>query len=152
MPLLSMGGQSWGRTDISALRQMTGWTFLVMPDSWEQVRDLPNFRLIPTDYEDYHNLIAAADVVVGKSGGTTTAQCIAYRTPIIYTARGDYRENGLLKDALDRYAHSRFLDRENFEAGAWAGMLDSFVETPFDWPPIATNGAEVVVRRLLQFG
>ncbi len=149
MALLSMGGVGWGRTDVSALGTLTGWTFLVMPHIWDDVRHLPNVRLIPTGYDGYHNLIAAADVLIGKAGGSTTSECIAHRTPIIYTIRDDYRENSLLRAALDSYAHAHFLDKGTFESGAWVTLLDDFVNAAFDWPPIAINGAEVAADRLL---
>lgn len=147
--LLSMGGMAWGDSDLSPLRALDGWYFLAMPGAWEQLQDLPHARLIPTEFEGYHNLIAAADVVVGKAGGSTVAECIAHRTPFIYTLRAGYTENTLLHDALQRHAHAYYIPAPQFERGAWVDALHDAVMRPFNWPPMPTDGAEVIAHRVL---
>jgi len=149
LALLSMGGHAWGKSDIRALKQMEGWIFLVMPGAWEQVKDSPNFRLIATDYDDYHNLIAAADVVVGKAGGSTTAEVIGHRTPMIYTTLPNWREAALLDAALREYGVGIYVDAHAFQSGEWIRRLRGILHRPHRWPPIATNGAQVAVERLL---
>lgn len=146
--LISMGGLGWSQGDITALRQLTGWTFLVMPGIYEQVRDWPQCRLVPTGYRNYHNLIAAADVVVGKAGGSTVTECIAHRTPMIYMLRANWRENSLLDAALRQYANSIYVPEDDFNAGRWADHLETIVTRPYTWPPIATNGAQVAADKL----
>ncbi len=114
------------------------------------MRDLPNTRLIPTEYAGYHNLIAAADVVIGKAGGSTVAECIGHRTPFIYTVREGYIENDLLCSALDRYAHARYIPRADFEAGDWVERLDDFIREPYEWPDIRIDGAQVAAGKLME--
>lgn len=148
--LLSMGGMAWGDNDVSALRNITGWTFWVMPDMWEHVRDLPYCRMVPTDTPDYQNLIAAADVLVGKAGWSTVAEVIAHQTPMLYTLRDGYSENTLLEDALKQHAKCRYVEKSAFQTGAWVAYLDELVTSDFKWSDIGINGAEVAAKRLLE--
>jgi L-arabinokinase len=123
--LLSMGGMAWGDNDVSALREIEGWTFWVMPDMWEHVSDLSYCHLIPTDYPNYQNLIAAADVLVGKAGWSTVAEVIAHRTPMLYTVRTGYSENTLLVDALERLMPIAAMSKSRrFQSGEWVAYLD----------------------------
>ena len=149
--LLSMGGMSWGDGDVSALRNMSGWTFLVMPDTWEHVKDVSHTRLVPTGFPDYQNLIAASDVLVGKAGWSTVAEVIAHQTPMLYTLRTGYSENVLLNDALKAHANCRYVEKSAFQSGAWVAYLDDLVSREFTWSDIPINGAEVAAQRLMNF-
>lgn len=149
MILLSMGGHQWGRGRLDALRDMQQYTFLVQPDMWGQVGDLPNFRRIPKEMDDYHNLLAAADVVVGKAGGSTVAEVIAHRTPMIYTVNDNWCENELLHTALRDYGNSIYVPRESFEAGNWIQYIPTILDREHTWREIATNGATVAADRLM---
>jgi len=150
MAVLSMGGHEWGKTDVRALQRLQGWRFLVMPGAYAQVQGDDRFLLIPDEYPDFHNLIAASDVLIGKAGGSTVAEIIAHRTPMIYTVNADWRENDLLAATLDRYAHSLYLDKADFERGAWADHLDRFVAQSYTWPDVPMNGAEVAAERMMK--
>ncbi len=147
--LLSMGGMTWGDNDVSALRKITGWTFWVMPDMWEHVSDLDYCRMIPVDTPDYQNLIASADVLVGKAGWSTVAEVIAHQTPMLYTLRDGYSENTLLQQALQQYANCRYIKKSAFQTGAWVAYLDELVNQDFNWTSIPTDGAKVAAERLL---
>lgn len=149
--LLSMGGMNWQGGGIDQLEKFNDWTFLVTPSIWEASNQQPNIRLIPTDFPNYHDLIAAADVVVGKAGGSTVAECIAHHTAYIYTTRADYRENELLDAALREHANSQFIPKDEFEGGAWLEWLNPVVARSYAWENIPYNGAEVAAQRLLQF-
>lgn len=147
--LLSMGGSEWGKTDIRALRDMENWTFLMIPSAYEQVKGLSHVRCVPMDYPDYHNLIAAADVLVGKAGGSTVAEVIAHRTPMIYTLNDNWFENDLMEASLQRYCNSLCLPRADFERGVWVHHLEEIVTRAYSWQDVPMNGAEVAADRLL---
>lgn len=148
--VLSLGGLGWTEADLAPLRELEGWTFLLMPGAYEQLRDWPHARYVPMGYENYHDLIAAADVLVGKTGWSTVAEVIAHQTPMLYTSRDDWRESQLLERALRDYGQARRLSRAEFTSGAWVRYVDDLVQRPLDWPFIATNGAQVVAERLLE--
>lgn len=149
--LLSMGGHAWGSTDIRALREMEGWVFLVMPGAWEQVREQPErFRVVPPSYPDYHNLIAHADVVVGKAGGSTVAEVVGHGTRMIYTTHPQWRESALLSETLRRYASASLpVALDAFQAGAWLTELERILTLPAQQPAFPRNGAQVAAQRLL---
>ncbi len=151
LALLSMGGMVWGDTNLAPLAEKPLWTFLVVPEIWEKVAHLANVRLVPTEYPHYHDLIAAADVVVGKAGWSTVAECIAHRTPLLYTVRDDYRENELLVDALCNFAKSRLVKKHEFERGEWVALLDDLTHGDDCWPAIATDGADQAAAKIWQW-
>jgi len=149
--LLSMGGHEWGASNIRALKALDGWVFLVMPSAWDQVKDMPErFRCVPMAYDDYHNLIAAADVVIGKAGGSTVAEVLGHQTPMLYTTQKQWREATLLDKTLREYAASHYVEIENFMAGAWIEQLEPFMAQNHTWAEIERNGAQSAANRLLQ--
>jgi L-arabinokinase len=148
--LPGMGGQGWGSGDVSALRDFKAWTFLLTPDAYDQVRAIPHCRCVPMDYPGYHNLIAAADVVIGKAGWSTVAEAIGHRTPMLYTLNDNWRENALLEAALQDYGSSLYIPKTDFENGAWLDVLDNVAHRPHSWRDITTNGAAVAAEKLIQ--
>lgn len=151
MALLSMGGHSWGDSNIRALLSMKGWVFLVMPGAWEQVKDAPEqFRQVPMDYDDYHDLIAAADLVVGKAGGSTVAEVIGHRTPMIYTTQMNWREASLLSETLENYGVIKHVPMDAFLRGEWINSLESFIAQAHDFPDIEFDGVQKTAKRLLE--
>jgi UDP:flavonoid glycosyltransferase YjiC (YdhE family) len=149
MALLTMGGHEWGNSDIRALKQLREWIFLVMPGAWDQVRDAPDrFRMVPNGYMDYHNLIAHADVVVGKAGGSTVAEVIGHQTPMLYTLPDNWRESGLLDRTLREYGAARRVNLQAFTAGEWVHELETFANQTHQWRPVVRNGAEIASIRI----
>jgi UDP:flavonoid glycosyltransferase YjiC (YdhE family) len=151
MILLSMGGHEWGSSDIRALKASNEAIFLLMPGAWEQVKDAPErFRLVPTGYPDYHNLIAAADIVVGKAGGSTVAEVLGQQTKMIYTTQHGWRESQLLAESLERYGMGWHVPMGDFMQGAWVDLLPEVLNAPQNWPELASNGAQLGAKRLLE--
>lgn len=153
MVLLSMGGHSWGDSNIRSLKHFKDAIFLVMPGAWEQVKDKPErFRPVPMAYDEYHNLIAAADVLVGKAGGSTVAEVIGHRTPMIYTTQGreQWRETDLLADTLESYGSVQHVSMSDFLAGNWVDLLPEFLSKHHQWADIDRNGVSTTALRLLE--
>ena len=103
-------------------------------------------------YDDYHNLIAAADVLVGKAGGSTVAEVIGHRTPMIYTTQGSeqWRETSLMVDTLETYGSVQHVSMSDFLAGNWVDLLPEFLDKNHQWAAIDRNGASQAAHRLLQ--
>ncbi|MFQ3647375.1 MAG: glycosyltransferase [Anaerolinea sp.] len=146
--LLTMGGHGWGQTDVRALAGAQGWTFLVMPGAYEQVARLPTVRCVPVDFPAYHDLIAAADVVIGKAGGSTVAEVIAHGVPMIYTLTADWRESALLDAALRQHGRGLGVSLADFERGAWVDLLEQAAALPPAHHPLAADGPAQAVARL----
>lgn len=151
MGLLSMGGHNIGTTNLAALKAMEDWVFLIPPGAWEQVSDTPQrFRKIPMEYDNFHDLIAASDVMVGKAGGSTVSQVIADRVPMVYTMLPNWREAGLLDDALREYGVGQFVEAAAFQEGAWVDEIRPLIARDQQWKPIDLNGAKIAAERVLQ--
>jgi len=149
LAVLSMGGMRWGRTPLEPLHDVEDWVFVLPPDMGDLASRGGNFRAVPEDFAHYHDLPGAADLVIAKAGAVTVSECITYRTPLIYTCRDDFRENDLLRRALDAHARARFIARPAFEAGAWMAELAAFDRLEGSWRPLPHNGAAVAADRIL---
>ncbi len=96
----------------------------------------------------FQDLVKASNVVVTKPGYGIVSDCIANRTPIMYTSREDFREYHVLVDGINKYAHSHFIPREDLLDGRWATHLNELFSTQYEWPEIAINGAEVAAEKV----
>jgi len=148
LAVLSMGGMAWGTSPLKALRALRGWVFVLPPDMTALAGDAPNFRAVPPGYAHFHDLTAASDLVIAKAGGVTVSECIAYQVPLIYTFRENFREDELLRPALETYAHARFFEKAAFEQGAWIEAIEPFMAEAPRWRPLATDGAAVMTAKI----
>lgn len=148
--LISMGGHAWSNLDLRALKAMEGWVFLVNDAAWESVSDSPqNFRCVPPGYLDYQDLIAHADVLVGKVGGSTVAEVVGHGTPMIYTTHPLWRESSLLRETLERYAvASHYIPLEDFQRGHWVAALNAVYEMPRRQAYSERNGAAIAADKI----
>ena len=109
-----------------------------------------SFDVLDTNSVLSRDLVSAADAVVTKPGYGIVSDCVANRTPILYTAREDFLEYHALVDGIKKYAHSRFLAEEDLLSGRWLSDLDELLSTESPWPALETNGAEVADMRILE--
>jgi hypothetical protein len=151
--LLSFGGYGLASLDLTHLDCGTDWT-VVTTDSVSQGRALPGHvrsvserSFISTGFR-YEDLVAAVDVVITKPGFGIIAECIATGTAMLHTSRGAFREAKVLTDALPRFARSRFISQADLFAGTWREALEGVVNQPEPPERLATNGAEIVDRKV----
>jgi L-arabinokinase len=99
------------------------------------------------------DIVHASDCVISKPGYCTVAECIANRTPLVYTSRDNFREFPVMEAAVKQYCRSYCLPRDDFHAGTWRKHLDAFFneERPFHWPEIPTDGAASAARIILEW-
>lgn len=121
----------------------------------DETRQRKDYVFVRSDKLNLHglsfqDLVKAADAVVTKPGYGIVSDCIANRTPILYTSRDDFLEYHALVDGIKRYAHGHFVAREDLLGGRWVRHLDALLSTEHRWPQVATNGAEVAARKILQ--
>ena len=106
---------------------------------------------LPVDHEIGHaDLVAACDAVLSKPGYGTVVECLASRTPLLYTSRDDFREYPILVDGLRRGARCRFLPREDLLTLQWREHLEVLLSDDRPWPSVRTDGARVAATRLLE--
>lgn len=106
---------------------------------------------LPVDHDIGHeDLVAACDAVISKPGYGTVVECLASRTPLLYTSRDDFRETPVLVEGLRRGARCRFLPREDLLTLRWREHLEVLLSDDRPWPAVRTDGARLAATRLLE--
>jgi L-arabinokinase len=144
LALLSFGGFGLETAPLDGLTQLPDWVFLAEPALAD---GHPCLRPLPAGVA-YPDLVNAADVVITKPGYGIVAECLAHRTPVIYTSRGNFREQSLLIAGLRRYGRAVAIDNEQLRRGDLKDALEKLRLLP--QPPTVpnTNGAEVAADQL----
>ncbi|KAJ6561915.1 hypothetical protein B0H19DRAFT_1143001 [Mycena capillaripes] len=87
--------------------------------------DLPEgFFVAPRDVY-MPDLTAVADVLLGKLGYGTVAECVDSCTPFVYVSRPLFIEEHGLRRLLDHDGVGVELSRESYEAGDWARAIET---------------------------
>ncbi|PLX96993.1 MAG: hypothetical protein C0621_00950 [Desulfuromonas sp.] len=145
--LISFGGFGLDKINLAPLARRKDWLFLSERAIGAGV---DNVRQLAVGEFAYPDLVAAADVVITKPGYGIISECIANKTAVLYTSRGDFREEPLLIEGLERYARSLFIENEDLRQGAWFPLLDQLLTLPVPEGSLATNGAKVTAQFLLE--
>ncbi len=99
----------------------------------------------------YPDLVKAADVVATKPGYGILSECIANRTAMLYTSRGNFREYPLLVKGAEENIPCRFIAREKLLAGDLKDDLFALLETEAPSPALPLNGAEVCAKIISKY-
>jgi len=149
--LLTMGGIQ-GRQkhsiDVSALVRRTEAVFILTGLSRED-EFTANLRFLAQDGPWYFpDLVAACDLVVGKSGYSTVAEAYQGQTAYGYVKRPQFRESGVLETFLDRHLLSWEVAEDDLRDGTWLDGLDR-LPTKNDRAHQPENGATQIAVFLL---
>ncbi len=106
---------------------------------------------LPQDLIPFPELVHAADVVVSKPGYGIVSECIANRTPLVYTQRRDFPEYDVLVQHLQQDAVSEYLTPEAFFQGDWSEALQDAVAATWKISQPPLNGAETAAQRIHTF-
>jgi L-arabinokinase len=96
----------------------------------------------------YEDLVAACDVVATKPGYGIISECIANRTAMLYTSRGNFVEYGVLVAEMGRYLRCGFIEQDEVFSGRWLRALDQIMASAPPPERPATNGADVIARSI----
>jgi hypothetical protein len=143
--LISFGGFGLADFDFSPLARLEQWIFLSEP---ALAAKASNLRVIPPGACPYPELVAAADVVVTKPGYGIVSEAIANQTAVLYTERGNFREQGLLVAGLHRYTRALAIDNRRLRSGDWGEALDALVRQPEAPERLAADGDVQAADRL----
>ncbi len=117
--LITMGGVSWSFTFLDELRAAEDLLFVVPGGSKQPKRD-GNLLLLPFRTRLHHaDLVATADVVVGKLGYSTVAEAYRSGTPFAFVSRPRFRESSVLEEFVRQNLLNRQIQSHEFESGAW---------------------------------
>jgi hypothetical protein len=146
--LLSFGGFDLRGLDFDRVEQLDEFLFLT---TQAPPRPVKNVRPVALDGLFYEDLVAQADAVITKPGYGIVSDCLANRTPVLYTSRGEFAEYACLVEGLERFGVSRFIENEDLLAGNWRGALEILLGQPRHWPDLPVNGAQVVAETIEAF-
>jgi L-arabinokinase len=150
--LLSFGGLGLERFDPAPLAALEGYTFVASPlELGAAPRRAPNLVLLPTEQDNYADLVAAADLVVSKPGFGIVANCLALRVPLLYTERGEFPEFAVLVEGLRRYGRAAPIPPGELLAGRLGPYLEALLADTRPWPALRIDGAAVAADRLLRW-
>jgi L-arabinokinase len=97
----------------------------------------------------YEDIVAAADVVLTKPGYGIVSECVANRTAVLYTTRGEFREQEALVADMPKWLRARHLPRADLLAGRWADAVEALVAQPDPPERPGIDGAEVAAEEIL---
>jgi L-arabinokinase len=144
LALLSFGGFGLEEAPLAGLGRLTDWVFLA-----ETPLVAGNLRLRPLPADiPYPDLVNAADAVITKPGYGIVAECLAHQTPVLYTPRGNFREQAVLVEGLHRYGRAVEIDNKRLRCGEWQEALARLRSLPQPAESLTTDGAEVAADRL----
>ncbi|WP_305042504.1 hypothetical protein [Geoalkalibacter sp.] len=145
LALISFGGFGLADFDFSALARLRDWVFVT-----EAGLAAPGDNLIclAPGALAYPSLVGAADVVVTKPGYGIVSEAIANDTAVLYTSRGEFREQALLIDGLRRYARSRPISNAKLLSGDWGEDLDALLQEPAPAETLPGDGDRVAADQL----
>lgn len=145
--LISFGGFGLQGCDFSPLEKLTDWIFITESGL---AGAGPNFRVLPRGSRPYPELVAAADVVITKPGYGIVSEAIVHGTAVLYSNRGDFREQALLVDGLHRYTRALEIGNDALRSGNWGAALDSLLAQRQVPEMIAADGDIVAADRLAE--
>lgn len=128
--LVSLGGVEHRLANLGPLAACAGATF-VLPGASADERREGNLRLLPHHTPMHHpDLVAAADVVVGKLGYSTVAEAVAAGSRILYVPRRGFRESAVLEDYVGSRLPVAAMAAHELESGAWVARLPEILARP----------------------
>ena len=140
--LVTMGGAGGGVVSLAPLVKRKELLFLFTGRGREN-EFLHNLRVLGSDDPAWYHpdLVAAADLVVGKVGYSTVAEAYHAGRSFAYVRRPAFRESATLAAFVDRHLDSWELGPEQLHNGAWLETLPPLAVGP----PLVThrvNGAD----------
>lgn len=152
--LVTMGGlgglglQTGQRAALAPLLRQKDTVFVLA--GWSRENEFSeNLRFLAQDGPWYHpDLVAAADLVVGKTGYSTVAEAYQGDTAYAMLPRPGFREAPVLEAFVDKHLLSWKTDVDALASGAWLEQLARLAATK-PKRPLPSNGADQIADFLL---
>ena len=140
--VLTMGGLGHDRLPLPQLLQRPDVVFAL--PGWSRENEFTgNLRFLGREDSWYHpDLLAAADLVVGKLGYSTVAEAYQAGTPYAYVPRQDFAESAVLAAFVDTHLPSWRIEPDQWECGRWLAALPPLPVQRSIVPHGAAKGAD----------
>jgi hypothetical protein len=143
MVLASMGGIRWRYRGLERHARGPGDTWVVVPGGSETTSRRGRLVLLPFHGPFFHpDLVAAADVVIGKLGYSTVAEVAGAGSALAYVSRPGFPESPVLERFVDERIAAREIELEAFEAGEWMPHVDALLAVGRPVPMRADGAVE----------
>jgi len=96
------------------------------------------------------DLIAAADVVLGKPGYGLASECLTHRVPFAMLERPGFRETPCLIAEMERSGRCSVSTLETFFSGEWETVLEGALTGGSEWREIEPDPAGSTAARVLE--
>jgi hypothetical protein len=150
--LLSFGGVGLPGLDPAVLSGLAEYQLLLTGAALEGSNPANLRRLDGRELEaaglGYPDLVGAVDVVVTKPGYGIVSDCVAARTRLVYTDRGDFPEYPVLVGALPRFLPAAYVASADVRRGRLREALEAVRALPFPEAP-RLDGAELAAREIV---
>jgi hypothetical protein len=143
--LVGMGGIPY-RPPVERWPELPGVVFL-MPDDWRT--DHPATRTLRETGMVFRDALASSDALITKPGYGSYVEAAAAGVPVLTIPRRDWPESVYLNDWMAANARMLEISEAQLSAGALAEPLYALWNQP-GHPALATDGAEVAARKLLE--
>jgi L-arabinokinase len=146
--LLSFGGFWLGKEYYHKLSRLKNIAWIASERVGGRLSGIKNFsrEKVKRAGLSYPDLVRASDVVITKPGYGILSECIANRTRMIYTSRGDFREYDVLVEGAKKYLPSLFITQEKLKSGDLEETLEEVLAMEDDYPSLPLDGAEAAAR------
>ncbi len=146
--LLTMGGLEWAYTGLDYLETRADAWFVV-PGGSREPQQRGRLLSLPHRSGFYHpDLVAAADVVVGKLGYSTVAEVAHAGSAFLYLPRPRFPESPVLEAFVRARVSSAAIDPEALGDGSWLERLDPLLAAPRS-AAIVENGRIAAAEHIL---
>ncbi len=148
--LVSLGGVEHRLDRLARLRER-GEAVFVLPGAADRERWAGNLRLLPHHSPVHHpDLVAAADLLVGKLGYSTVTEAVAAGARMLYVPRSGFRESAVLERHVAERLPSAAIAWEELESGSWVERLDALLTEPRS-TPLPSEGAASASTAIAEF-
>ncbi|HNX50575.1 MAG TPA: hypothetical protein PLS53_06495 [Thermoanaerobaculaceae bacterium] len=141
--LVTMGGTPWRLAALAPLLARRDVAF-VIPGGADDYRWQENLVLLPHHSRFHHpDLVAAADVVIGKVGYSTVAEVYHSGVPFGFVPRRRFPESPYLERFVRESMSGREISPREAESSEWVRWVDTLIHLPRR--PTDCGGARQVV-------
>ena len=149
--LLTTGGITKKFDLIDKMKRQKDVVFITSGDIKKTTLD-KNIISIPIKSEfHYPDLVNAVNLVAGKVGYGTIAECWSTNTPLLGCYRTNFRESEVLLDFASKELEHNKLTVNDFEKMDWMDTASSTMKDLHEKSPEKTNGALLASESILNF-
>ena len=94
----------------------------LVPDDWPL--DHPDAHHLAETALPFTDLLASVDVVIGKCGYGTVAECVVNATPMLYIPRPDWPEEPYLVEWMEQHHACRAISRAYLDEGRMQAAVE----------------------------